>query len=81
MKMLHQVLPIDTLIYKNDPVKYTIGCPTCREHNETYDHLFQCHHPSHVGWKAQLKTTLIKFMDETNSHHLLQDILVTRIAS
>jgi hypothetical protein len=33
-----------------------------------------------VGWKAQLKATLIKFTDETNSHHhLLQDILVTGI--
>jgi hypothetical protein len=32
-----------------------------------------------VGWKTQLKATLIKFMDETNSHHLLQDILVTGI--
>jgi hypothetical protein len=29
--------------------------------------------------KTQLKATLIKFMDETNSHHLLQDILVTGI--
>jgi hypothetical protein len=48
-------------------------------HNETYGHLFQCYHPSRVGWKSQLKATLIKFMDETNSHHLLQDILVTRI--
>jgi hypothetical protein len=32
-----------------------------------------------VGWKAQLKATLIKFTDDTNSHHLLQDILVTGI--
>jgi hypothetical protein len=62
-----------------DPVKYTIDCPTCREHSETYDHLFQCCHPSHAGWKSQLKATLIKFTDDTNSHHLLQDILVTGI--
>jgi ribonuclease HI len=79
VKMLHQILPIGTLIHKYDPVKYTIDCPTCQEHKETYDHLFQCHHPSCVGWKTQLKATLIKFMDETNSHHLLQDILVTGI--
>jgi hypothetical protein len=79
VKMLHQILPIGTLIHKYDPVKYTIDCPTCREHNETYDHLFQCHHPSRVGWKTQLKATLIKFRDKTNSHHLLQDILVTGI--
>jgi hypothetical protein len=32
-----------------------------------------------VGWKTQLKATLIKFTDETNCHHLLQDILVTGI--
>jgi hypothetical protein len=33
-----------------------------------------------VGWKNQLKATLIKFTDETNCHHLLlQDILVTGI--
>jgi hypothetical protein len=32
-----------------------------------------------VGWKTQLKATLIKFTDESNSHHLLQDILVTGI--
>jgi hypothetical protein len=32
-----------------------------------------------VGWKTQLKATLIKFTDETNSHHLLRDILVTGI--
>jgi hypothetical protein len=69
VKLLHQILPIGTLIHKYDPVKYTIGCPTCREHNETYGHLFQCHHPSRVGWKAQLKATLIRFTDETNSHH------------
>jgi hypothetical protein len=67
------------LIHRYDPVKYTIDCPTCREHSETYDHLFQCCHPSHAGWKTQLKATLIKFTDETNSHHLLQDILVTGI--
>jgi hypothetical protein len=68
VKLLHQILPISMLIHKYDPVKYTIGCPT-------YDHLsFQCHHPSRVGWRAQLKATLIKFTDETNSHHLLQDI-------
>jgi hypothetical protein len=61
VKMLHQILPIGMLIHKYDPVKYTIDCPTCREHNETYDHLFQCHHPSRVGWKSQLKwlSTLI----------------------
>jgi hypothetical protein len=78
VKLLHQILPIGTLIHKYDPVTYTIGCPTCRDH---YDHLFQCHHPSRVGWKTQLKATLIKFTDETNSHHLLQDILVTGIHS
>jgi hypothetical protein len=77
--MLHQILPIGTSIHKYDPVKYTIDCPTCRKHNETYDHLFQCRHPSREGWKAQLKVTLIKFTDETNSHHLLQDIFVTGI--
>jgi hypothetical protein len=44
-----------------------------------YDHLFQCHHPIHAGWKTQLKDTLIKFTDDTNCHHLLQDILVTGI--
>jgi hypothetical protein len=81
MKMLHQILPIGTLIHKYDPVKYTIGCPTCRKHNETYDHLFQCHHPSCVGWRAQLKATLIMFIDDTDSDHLLQDILVTGIHS
>jgi hypothetical protein len=32
-----------------------------------------------VGWRTQLKATLIKFTDETNCHHLLQDILVTGI--
>jgi hypothetical protein len=69
------------LIHKYDPVKYIIGCPTCRDHNETYDHLFQRHHPSRAGWKAQLKATLIKFTDDTDSHHLLQDILVTGIHS
>jgi hypothetical protein len=74
VKMLHQILPIGTLIYKYDSVKYTSDCPTCQEHNETYDHLFQCSHPSRAGWKNQLKATLIKFTDETNSHHLLQDI-------
>jgi hypothetical protein len=77
VKLLHRILPIGTLIHKYDLVKYTIGCPTCRDHNETYEHLFQCHHPSHAGWKAQLKVTLIKFMDETNSRHLLQDILAS----
>jgi hypothetical protein len=81
MKMLvHQILPIGTWIHKYDSVKYTIGCPTCREHDETYDYLsFQCHHPSRAGWKAQLKATLIKFTDKSDSHHLLQDILVTGI--
>jgi hypothetical protein len=80
VKLLHQILPIGTLIHKYDPaVKYIIDCPTCREHNETYDHLFQCNHPSRVGWKTQLQATLIKFTDETNCHHLLQDILVTGI--
>jgi hypothetical protein len=79
MKMLHQILPIGMLIHKYDPAKYTIGCPSCREHDETYYHLFWCHHPSRAGWKAQLKATLIKFPDETDSHHLLQDILVTGI--
>jgi hypothetical protein len=33
VKMLHQIC---TLIHKYDPVKYTIDCPTCREHNEIY---------------------------------------------
>jgi hypothetical protein len=28
VKLLHQILPISTLIHKYDPVKYTIGCPT-----------------------------------------------------
>jgi hypothetical protein len=79
VKMLHQILPIGTLIHRYDLVKYIIGCPSCREHNETYDNLFQFHHPSRVGWKTQLKATLLKFTDETNSHHLLQDILVTGI--
>jgi hypothetical protein len=41
VKMLHQILPIGTLIHKYDLVKYTIDCSTCREHNETYDHLDQ----------------------------------------
>jgi hypothetical protein len=36
VKMLHQILLIGTLIHKYDLVKYTIDCPTCREHNETY---------------------------------------------
>ena len=79
VKMLHQILPVGMLIHRYDPVKYTIDCPTCREHSETYDHLFQCCHPSRAGWKSQLKATLIKFTDDTNSHHLLQDILVTGI--
>jgi ribonuclease HI len=84
VKMLHQILLIGTLIHKYDPVKYTINCPTCQEHHETYDsetydHLFQCCHPSRAGWKSQLKAALINFTDETNSHHLLQDILVTGI--
>jgi hypothetical protein len=79
VKMLHQILPVGMLIHKYDPVKYTIECPTCQEHRETYDHLFQCCHPSRAGWKSQLKATLIKFTDDTNSHHLLQDILVTGI--
>jgi hypothetical protein len=70
--LLHQILPIGTLIHKYDLVKYTTG-------DETYNHLFQCHHHSRAEWKAQLKATLIKFTDETNSHHLLQDILVTGI--
>jgi ribonuclease HI len=73
VKMLHQILPIGTLIHKYDPVQYTIHCPTCQEHNETYDHLFQCRHPSRAGWKNQIRATLIKFTDETNCHHLLQD--------
>jgi hypothetical protein len=57
VKMLHQILPIGTLIHKYDPVKYTIDCPTCREHNKTYDHLFQCHHPSRVGWCGMENST------------------------
>jgi hypothetical protein len=79
VKLLHQILPLGKLIHKYDPVKYTIDCPTCREHIETYDHLFQCHHPSPAGWKTQFRDTLIKFTNETNCHHLLQDILVTGI--
>jgi ribonuclease HI len=79
VKMLHQILPVGMLIHRYDPVKYTIDCPTCREHSETYDHLFRCCHPSRAGWKLQLKATLVKFTDETKSHHLLQDILVTGI--
>jgi hypothetical protein len=79
VKMLHQILPVGMLIHKYDPVKYTIDCPTCQEHRETYNHLFQFCHPSRAGWKSQLKATLIKFTDDTNSHHLLQDILVTGI--
>jgi hypothetical protein len=77
--MLHQILPVGMLIHRYDPVKYTIDCPTCRKHRETYDHLFQCCHPGRAGWKSELKATLIKFTDDTNSHHLLQDILVTGI--
>jgi hypothetical protein len=79
VKMLHQILPVGMLIHRYDPVKYTIDCPTCRKHSETYDHLFQCcHPPSRAGRKSQLKATLIKFTDDdTNSHHILQDILVT----
>jgi hypothetical protein len=79
VKLLHQILPVGMLIYKYNPVKYTVDCPTCREHIEMYDHLFRCHHPSRAGWKTQLKNTLIKFTNETNCHHLLQDILVTGI--
>jgi hypothetical protein len=63
VKLLHQILSIDMLIHKYNPVKYTIDCPTCQEHNETYDHLFQCSHPSHAGLKTQLRATLIKLMD------------------
>jgi hypothetical protein len=32
VKLLHQILPIGTLICKYDPVKYTINCPTFQEH-------------------------------------------------
>jgi hypothetical protein len=46
VKMLHQILPVGTLIHRYDPVKYTIDCPTCLEHSEMYNHLFQCCHPS-----------------------------------
>jgi hypothetical protein len=69
--------PINSFRY--DLVKYTIECPTCLQHSETYDHLFLCCHPSGAGWWSQLKATLIKFTDDTNSHHLLPDILVTGI--
>jgi ribonuclease HI len=42
VKMLHQILPIGTLIHKYDPVKYTIDSPTCQKHNETYEASQSC---------------------------------------
>jgi hypothetical protein len=51
VKLLHQILPVGTLIHRYNPVKYIFDCPTCQEHIETYDHLFQCNHPSRVNLK------------------------------
>jgi hypothetical protein len=31
LKLLHQILPIGTLIHKHDLVSYTIDCPTCHQ--------------------------------------------------
>jgi hypothetical protein len=50
-------------------------CPTCKAQEETYDQLWQCCHPSHVGWKsALLHTDLLKYTQETHCHVIMQDI-------
>jgi hypothetical protein len=69
MKLLHQLLPVGTVIHTYDPVKYTIFCPTCKAQEETYDHLLQCSHPSHVGLKSALRTTLLQYTQETHFNH------------
>jgi hypothetical protein len=54
-------------------------CPTCKAQEETYDHLVQCGHPSHAGWKSALRTDLLKYTQETHCHVIMQDILITGI--
>jgi hypothetical protein len=64
VKLLHQLLPVGTVIHRYDPVKYMSLCPTCKaQDEETYGHLLQCGHPtSHVvGWKSALRTDLLKY--------------------
>jgi hypothetical protein len=71
VKMLHQILPIGTLIHKYDPVKYTIDCPTCREHNETYDHLFSVTIP--VGWDGNWRKKRIPVQPFPTKFHSFQE--------
>jgi hypothetical protein len=68
------------VIHRYDPVKYMSLCPTCEAQEETYaDHLLQCCHPIHVGWKSAFRTNLLKYTQETHCHVIMQDILITGI--
>jgi hypothetical protein len=79
MKLLHQLLPVDTVIHRYDPVKYTSLRPTCKAQEETYDHFLQCDHPSLAGWKSALHIDLLKYTQEKHCHVIIQDILITGI--
>jgi hypothetical protein len=79
VNLLHQLIPVGTVIHRYDPVKYMSLCPTCNAQEETYDHLFQCSNPSCSGWKSGRCTALLMYTKETHSHTIMQHIPITGI--